>query len=137
MKLNSNIIHLKLIILIFQRAPQDVVALGKNYERALAAQIIMLAPMAPHFASELWSRFVAAPNRIAKDSDAINWNANVFEQKWPEVDQDYELELTFKASNYLVSSIKLKRSKLDNMTEEQALFVAIIWRCFRPPGPGP
>ncbi|CAO1415945.1 unnamed protein product [Diamesa serratosioi] len=108
-----------------RRAPQDVVALGKNYERALAAQIIMLAPMAPHFASELWSRFVAAPNRIAKDSDAINWNANVFEQKWPEVDQDYELELTFKASNYLVSSIKLKRSKLDNMTEEQALFIAI------------
>ena len=66
---------------------------GVEFERALACQIIMLAPMAPHFASELWSGFVSAPHRLNVSTDEINWNSNVLEQPWPCVDMNYNLEL--------------------------------------------
>ena len=41
-----------------------------QFERALGAQIIMLAPLAPHFASELWSGFV---DHAAKKSTDFEW----------------------------------------------------------------
>lgn len=66
---------------------------GRQFERALACLIISLAPMAPHFASELWSGFVSAPNRINTSLKEINWDQGVLEQTWPEVDSDYHLEL--------------------------------------------
>lgn len=66
---------------------------GLQFERALACQIIVLAPMAPHFASELWSGFVSAPNRINSSTKEIKWDQGVLEQTWPEVDFNYCLEL--------------------------------------------
>lgn len=53
----------------------------------------MLAPMAPHFASALWSGFVSAPGRINKNWEQINWEDDVINQKWPQVDNDYTLKL--------------------------------------------
>lgn len=70
-----------------------MVGRGCQFERALACLIVILAPMAPHFASELWSGFVSAPNRINTSSKEINWDQGVLEQTWPEVDSDYRLEL--------------------------------------------
>lgn len=82
------------MIYLFQRAPPNVVTYGKQYERALAAQMIMLAPMAPHFSSELWSKFVATPNRKNNDlNDEIRWDFDVLEQNWPEIDLEYKLDL--------------------------------------------
>jgi hypothetical protein len=49
--------------------------------------------MAPHFASELWSGFVSAPNRINTSTEEIKWDQGVLEQTWPEVDFNYCLEL--------------------------------------------
>lgn len=57
----------------------------------------MLAPMAPHFASELWSGFISAPNRL-NDSTEISWDKSVFDQKWPESDMDYKLDLVCQVS---------------------------------------
>nr|CAI5823146.1 unnamed protein product [Callosobruchus analis] len=65
-----------------RKCPPAVYAYSKQFERALAAQIILLAPMAPHFASELWSGFVSAPNRL-NDSGEVIWDKAVLEQKWP------------------------------------------------------
>jgi len=64
-----------------------------EYERLLATQIIMLAPMAPHFASTLWSGFVSAPGRINQNWEQICWENDVIDQKWPQVDSDYVLNL--------------------------------------------
>ena len=70
-----------------------MIGCGLQFERALACLIIILAPMAPHFASELWSGFVSAPYRINTSSKEINWDQGVLEQTWPEVDSNYHLEL--------------------------------------------
>lgn len=53
----------------------------------------MLAPMAPHFASALWSGFVSAPGRLNQNWDQISWEGDVMSQKWPQVDNDYVLNL--------------------------------------------
>lgn len=108
-----------------RRATPDVMALGKNYERALAAQIIMLAPMAPHFASELWSRFRNTEGKISKDSQVINWTTDVLSQTWPKVDPHHTVELTVKANNYLVTQLPIKCSELATMTGEQAYCMAL------------
>lgn len=56
----------------------------------------MIAPMAPHFASELWAKFTAAPNRINNHSMEIKWDENVLQQQWPDIDPDYKVDLIFK-----------------------------------------
>lgn len=66
----------------------------------------MLAPMAPHFASELWSKFLAAPNRLNVDSTEIQWDKDVLQQCWPEVDANYNLDLSIKVGKYFQCYIK-------------------------------
>lgn len=66
---------------------------SREYERALAAQIIMLAPLAPQFASELWSGFCSAAYHLADDDTSIRKDLDVLEQKWPDVDMTYNLDL--------------------------------------------
>lgn len=105
-----------------RRATADVEVLGANYERALASQIIMLAPMAPHFASELWSRFRSIPNRIDEHSSHINWSDDVFNQKWPRVDKDFPVNFCIKANNVVIHESEIKCGELNEMSEEQALF---------------
>lgn len=108
-----------------RRAPKDVVAHGKNYERSLAAQIIMLSPMTPHFASELWTRFIEAPNRVNENADYIKWDKDVFSQSWPKVDPNHKVELSIKANNVLLETLQIECGELNKMTEEQALFLAL------------
>lgn len=66
---------------------------SSEYERTLATQIIMLAPLAPRFASELWSGFCSAPYHLVNDDLFIQRDKDVLEQKWPEVDSNYELDI--------------------------------------------
>lgn len=108
-----------------RRATKDVVVLGKNYERALAAQIVMLAPMAPHFASELWSRFTSAKNRVTDTSEVVNWKDDVFSQQWPRIDANHQVELTIKVNNVLIKALNVNCAELNKMSEEQALFMAL------------
>lgn len=61
--------------------------------------------MAPHFASELWSQFLAIPNRINVNSKEIKWDQDVLEQCWPLVDIDYKLDLIFKVFSLIQSEI--------------------------------
>lgn len=70
---------------------------SREYERALAVQIIMLAPFAPHFASELWSAFSAAKYHLINE-DEIKLDKDVLEQKWPEIDMNYKMKLSIKVN---------------------------------------
>lgn len=85
----------------FQRTPKHIIKHGKHFERALATQIIMLAPMAPHYASELWSKFCSTPNRLNPESDELQWNKDVLSQRWPSVDLQYKLDFTVRVSRIL------------------------------------
>lgn len=102
-----------------RRACKETITYSEQYERAIAAQIIMLAPMAPHFASELWAKFVAIPNRLNPDSAEIRWSRSVFEQKWPDVDMDYELKLIFRINGYDNALVKIPRKRLDIITQKE------------------
>lgn len=108
-----------------RRTPKDVIKYGKEYERALASQLVMLAPMAPHFASELWAKFVSTPNRINEDSEDIKWTDDVLEQMWPNVDMEYNLDLIIKVNGIERASVKIPRQKLDRMTYEEVLETAL------------
>lgn len=112
------------MIFTFQRAPKHIIRYGKQYERALAAQLIMLAPMAPHFASELWSKFASTSNRINSSSAELQWNEDVLAQKWPEIDQHYQLDLAIKVNGFENCCIKIPRSHIDKVTHNDALDLA-------------
>ena len=78
-----------------QQMPPAILSFSPQFEKALACQIIMLAPMAPHFASELWSNFCSALNRL-NINEEIHWNGTVFNQKWPQLDNNCKLDLICK-----------------------------------------
>ncbi|KAK0082807.1 hypothetical protein PV326_007021 [Microctonus aethiopoides] len=91
---------------------------SREYERALATQIIMLAPFAPRFASELWAGFCSAPYHLIDDDECIQRDKDVLEQIWPTVDMDYKLELDVNKTELV--SIKVPRRILDNLSADTA-----------------
>ncbi|KAK4873218.1 hypothetical protein RN001_015247 [Aquatica leii] len=105
-----------------RKVPPSVFAHSLQFERTLGALLIVLTPIAPHFACELWSGFSAAPNRLG---DEFDWDRLVFEQKWPEVDNDYQLDLVYQVNGTELGVVKIPRSKLERMTEEDVLKVAL------------
>uniref|UniRef100_A0A1A9ZUG1 leucine--tRNA ligase n=1 Tax=Glossina pallidipes TaxID=7398 RepID=A0A1A9ZUG1_GLOPL len=107
-----------------RRAPKSIQSFSKEYERSLAAQLIMLAPMAPHFSSELWSKFVSAPKRLHSSPTDFNWETDVLAQRWPEIDQQYKVDLTVKVNGFENCIIKIARSHIDNVTHNDALDLA-------------
>ncbi|KAH8323945.1 hypothetical protein KR074_000626 [Drosophila pseudoananassae] len=107
-----------------RRTPKHILRHGKQFERALAAQIIMLAPMAPHFASELWSKFVAVPGRLNPASEELQWSEDVLAQRWPDIDAAYNLDLSIKVNGFENCVIKVQRTLLDKVTHSDALDIA-------------
>ncbi|XP_066597443.1 leucine--tRNA ligase, mitochondrial [Prorops nasuta] len=90
-----------------------------QFERALATQIIMLAPVTPNFASELWAGFCSIPNlQISKE---VNLDKDVLEQKWPEVDWEYMMKLWVNVNGNLIKKIGIPRKALENLSPESAL----------------
>lgn len=108
-----------------RRASPDVMAHGEQYERALSAQIIMLAPFAPHFASELWSRFITAPNRANEKSEYIRWSEDVFGQEWPRIDAHHKVKLWVKINNSVVHESKIPCGELNKLNEKRAMLLAM------------
>jgi len=74
---------------------------SREFERALAVQIIMLAPFAPHFASELWAIFRSAKYHLINNTE-VDLDKDLFEQKWPDIDKDYNLVMKVYVSIYSI-----------------------------------
>lgn len=109
-----------------RRAPKTTIKYSAEYERALAACIQMLAPLAPHFASELWSRFCAVPGRVSpEDRLDLNWSADVLQQRWPMIDEAYKLDLVFKINGLDLGVAKFTADQLRKLTHDQALVAAL------------
>ncbi|XP_075972098.1 leucyl-tRNA synthetase, mitochondrial [Anticarsia gemmatalis] len=105
--------------------PPEVVARSEEFEKALAALIIMLAPVTPHFCSELWAGFLSAPNRISSESNLINWQQDVLHQKWPTVDDHYKLSLLCKVDGADRCELKIEAKNLINVKHDDALQMMI------------
>ncbi|XP_021187307.3 probable leucine--tRNA ligase, mitochondrial [Helicoverpa armigera] len=107
------------------KLPPEVLAKSKEFEKALAVLIIMLAPVTPHFCSELWAGLQSAPHRICDASNLINWDKNVLEQTWPQVDDQYELSFLCKVDGADRCELKIKASDLVNLDHEKALQIML------------
>uniref|UniRef100_A0A7N8XYJ0 leucine--tRNA ligase n=1 Tax=Mastacembelus armatus TaxID=205130 RepID=A0A7N8XYJ0_9TELE len=57
-----------------------------EFEEALAALVMMTAPMAPYLASELWAGLCHVKNPL---SSLLQRRGNVMQQSWPAVDPEY------------------------------------------------
>lgn len=89
-----------------------------QFERALAILIIMLAPMAPSFASELWAGYATAPNRIGNTGE-VQWDQPVFKQSWPKVDSNYVSKL--RSDGITAKQSYDRQRKLKQRAEKKAL----------------
>lgn len=98
------------------------VVFGREFERALAALLLMFAPLAPHFASELWAGFADA----ARFRDVeYQVDRPLVEQLWPQVDADFNLDLLIKEDNVDLMRIQLPRHDFERLTKESAYQMAI------------
>lgn len=103
----------------------ETMAHSGEFERALAVQVIMLAPIAPHFASELWVGMQTAQGRIDKVKGEIDWSKPVLQQTWPVVDSNYLLSFECAINRAIKCELKLPRKDLDLLTVESALQLAL------------
>ncbi|XP_076626527.1 leucyl-tRNA synthetase, mitochondrial isoform X2 [Colletes latitarsis] len=93
---------------------------SREYERALAVKIIMLAPFAPHFASELWAAFCSAKHHLISENE-VRLDKDVMEQDWPEIDLDYKMTLNVHINGECRKKIKIPKYKLDKLLVDEAL----------------
>ncbi|XP_032528867.2 probable leucine--tRNA ligase, mitochondrial [Danaus plexippus] len=125
-KLSVGISRLQSLTAILRNnVPPLVVANSKEFELALANLIVMLSPITPHFCSELWAGFLSAPHRLSNNIDAIDWNKEVLQQKWPKVDSKYPLSFLCKVDGADRCDLKIIGHELNNMTEEKALEIML------------
>ncbi|KAG4081191.1 hypothetical protein HA402_014639 [Bradysia odoriphaga] len=110
---------------IREKAPMAIIKHSAQYERALASLIVMLAPMAPHFASELWSLFLRVPNRINTADSNINWDSDVLQQSWPKIDPDYPLNLKVMVNGFEKGVLKFAAEELEKIDLKLALQYAL------------
>jgi len=73
----------------------------------------MLAPFAPHFASELWTIFCSAKYHLI-DNTEVDLNKTIFEQKWPDIDMDYNLVMNVFVSILICMILLLKYKYMEN-----------------------
>ncbi|XP_040021816.2 leucine--tRNA ligase, mitochondrial [Gasterosteus aculeatus] len=67
-------------------ATVKVVQHSEEFEEALAALVLMIAPMTPHLASELWAGLCQVKNPLG---GLLRQGGNVLQQSWPTVDPEY------------------------------------------------
>uniref|UniRef100_A0A0K8SRU4 leucine--tRNA ligase n=2 Tax=Lygus hesperus TaxID=30085 RepID=A0A0K8SRU4_LYGHE len=123
-QLSVAISKLQSLVKSLKKFDQETMAQSLEFEKALAALLIMLAPMAPHFASELWFRFQMAP-RSLQSPMTIQWKNNIFKQSWPQMDDDYLLDVIFKVNNAVKGDAKIQYKDFKKLNDEVALKMAL------------
>uniref|UniRef100_A0A8C3LSV5 leucine--tRNA ligase n=1 Tax=Chrysolophus pictus TaxID=9089 RepID=A0A8C3LSV5_CHRPC len=83
---NAAISRLMSLSNVLHQASWPLVLHSAEYEDALATLCIMVAPMAPHIASEMWKGLAHIENKLCTHH---NWGADVLHQSWPKVDPEY------------------------------------------------
>ncbi|CAB3364662.1 Hypothetical predicted protein [Cloeon dipterum] len=105
-----------------RRTPEGFKGLSVQFERALALQLVALAPMAPHFASELWACITSAAPMKTNEFD---WSKPVLEQRWPQLDAEYKLSLNILLNEREIASVKLSQDEFRAMRRNDALQLAM------------
>uniref|UniRef100_A0A674HMG9 leucine--tRNA ligase n=1 Tax=Taeniopygia guttata TaxID=59729 RepID=A0A674HMG9_TAEGU len=83
---NAAISRLMSLTNVLQQAPRPLALHSTEFEDALASLCIMVAPMAPHIASEMWKGLAHVQNKLCTHH---HWDVDVLQQSWPKVDPEY------------------------------------------------
>ncbi|NWT10806.1 SYLM protein, partial [Vireo altiloquus] len=83
---NAAISRLMSLTNVLQQASRPVILHSTEFEDALASLCIMVAPMAPHIASEMWKGLAHMQNKLCIHH---HWDVDVLHQSWPKVDPEY------------------------------------------------
>ncbi|KAE8596996.1 hypothetical protein XENTR_v10016319 [Xenopus tropicalis] len=83
---NAAISQLMSLSNTLSQASSRVILHSSEFEDALASLCIMVAPMAPHLASELWKGMAHVQNKLCTQ---YKWDKDVLVQHWPSIDTDY------------------------------------------------
>uniref|UniRef100_A0A663MEN2 leucine--tRNA ligase n=1 Tax=Athene cunicularia TaxID=194338 RepID=A0A663MEN2_ATHCN len=83
---NAAISRLMSLTNILHQASQPLILHSTEFEDALASLCIMVAPMAPHIASEMWKGLAHMQNKLCTHHQ---WNVDVLHHSWPKVDPEY------------------------------------------------
>ncbi|XP_033109987.1 probable leucine--tRNA ligase, mitochondrial isoform X2 [Anneissia japonica] len=107
---------------VLRSVPDATVMSSVNYEDALASLCIMLAPMAPHIASEMWQGLAS----VAQPSSQFQWDKTVLEQSWPVLDEkvvckDEVVKVVIKINNQTKGHIMVPVLARDNEEEIRRL----------------
>lgn len=105
--------------------PKEIVAFSPKFEEALATLVTTLAPMAPHFASELWRGLVSAPRPSECSSSGVNWEKPVLHQPWPELDPEFHLPLSIHINTIKMSSTSIPHKLLKGISKDTLVEIAL------------
>ncbi|KAM4028229.1 leucine--tRNA ligase, mitochondrial isoform 1-T2 [Anomaloglossus baeobatrachus] len=83
---NAAISQLMSLSNILSQSSPRLVQHSREFEDALASLIIMISPMAPHLASELWKGMGHVAHKLCHQ---YNWSTDVLSHTWPTVDPEY------------------------------------------------
>ncbi|GFW17219.1 putative leucine--tRNA ligase, mitochondrial [Trichonephila clavipes] len=92
------------------------------YEKALSDLLVMLAPLAPHFTSELWTAFSSAA--VGRNS-TYDLTKPIFHQTWPRIPADCPMEIVIKINGDEIDSIPIAKNDLEQLSAEKAIDIAL------------
>ncbi|XP_078275985.1 leucine--tRNA ligase, mitochondrial [Rhinoraja longicauda] len=123
--LNAAISRLMGLTNTLSQTTPRVILHSREFEEALAALCIMVAPMAPHLASELWKGLSSVQNKL---STHCQWNTDVLLQQWPRVDPVYlqqpdTVQMIVRINNKVCGSVNVPQQVVTNAERVQELIL--------------
>ncbi|XP_064641468.1 probable leucine--tRNA ligase, mitochondrial isoform X2 [Lineus longissimus] len=115
--INAGISRLQSYSNYLMKLPDYVVQRSALFEQALCDLVIMLSPMVPMFASELW----AGLSSIQSKSGDYNWDVCLLDQAWPKVDAGYHINMMVTVNRKDFTQVLVPFYDLDKLTPEMAL----------------
>jgi leucyl-tRNA synthetase len=91
---------------------------SREFERCIHALVIMLQVFAPNTAAELWS---ALSQVEAIDKQLWNHSKDVYQQSWPKVDADSDIDLIINAFDISCGRVPIKRQELEKLSDKEVM----------------
>ncbi|KAL8590247.1 hypothetical protein ACOMHN_006364 [Nucella lapillus] len=112
--LNTAVSRMQKFTTTLGKVPGSVCVASEQYAQCLADLCIMLAPLAPCFASELWAGLASVCQH--RPRLAYHWDKTLLDQTWPVIDTSYKLPLIFKINHQDNGDISVTSDVLDTLT---------------------
>lgn len=116
--LNTAIMEMHVLSNVLRKLSEADMGRSPAFERAMADLTIMISPIAPMFASELWRGLASAAWHYPALDEHYNWSKDVLEQKWPQLDADFRLPLDVEVNGEKVMQLRVPKRVWEELDEE-------------------